>query len=209
MQFTNREVEFPNRVKLTKVREETNGDIIYDLQREEGQITKPGTPLDANNLNSLTDNPNFTGQIQENGVRVYSPNNPPSGSCKTLWNWQDEGLSPLTMSANYVLPNGIQLQLGKKYIIELLYNYASNAKNAVSIEINLRIPIRGAYESYAGILGQVGGNNTNIQFTKITLDGSPNTIKTIRTINLYGSSSAGTANEEPQLYQLLRIIEIT
>ena len=48
--FEDREVEFPNRVKLTPVTGQPN---TYDVQRAEGTITNPGTPLTAANLMKL------------------------------------------------------------------------------------------------------------------------------------------------------------
>lgn len=48
--FEDREVEFPNRVKLTPVTGQPN---TYDVERAEGIITNPGTPLTAANLMKL------------------------------------------------------------------------------------------------------------------------------------------------------------
>ena len=51
MAFVDRVVEHPNRWKLTNVDDPTDVKI-YDVTREEGEITNPGTPLNAENLNS-------------------------------------------------------------------------------------------------------------------------------------------------------------
>lgn len=48
--FEDREVEFPNRVKLTPVEGQPN---TYTVERAEGTITNPGTPLTAANLMKL------------------------------------------------------------------------------------------------------------------------------------------------------------
>lgn len=48
--FEDREVQFPNRVKLTPVTGQQN---TYDVERAEGTITNPGTPLTAANLMKL------------------------------------------------------------------------------------------------------------------------------------------------------------
>lgn len=48
--FEDREVQFPNRVKLTPVTGQPN---TYDVERAEGIITTPGTPLTAANLMKL------------------------------------------------------------------------------------------------------------------------------------------------------------
>lgn len=55
MAFTDRIVEYPGRYKLTDV---GTGDELgtFDLERAEGEVTEPGTLLNANNLN----NPDIT-----------------------------------------------------------------------------------------------------------------------------------------------------
>lgn len=51
MSWTDRVVEFPNRVKLTPVSGETN---VYDMTMEEGEIEEEGTLLNAQSLNEET-----------------------------------------------------------------------------------------------------------------------------------------------------------
>lgn len=46
--FKDRIVEFPGRIKLTNVADGT--EATYDVEREEGVITEPGTLLNANNM---------------------------------------------------------------------------------------------------------------------------------------------------------------
>ena len=46
MAFVDRIVEHPGRIRLTMV-----DDDVYDVTREEGTVTEPGTPLDAEHLN--------------------------------------------------------------------------------------------------------------------------------------------------------------
>lgn len=86
MNFVDRKVQHPNRIKLKEVRAELDG-IVYDIERAEGTIIEAGTPLNAETLNSLvkltgdqtiSGVKNFTDQILEKGERVYSPNNPPA-----------------------------------------------------------------------------------------------------------------------------------
>lgn len=48
--FTNRLVENPGRVKLTPVAGQPN---VYDVERQEGNIIQPGTPINAETLGSL------------------------------------------------------------------------------------------------------------------------------------------------------------
>lgn len=48
--FSDRAVQFPNRVKLTPVNGQQN---VYDVERQEGTISSAGTPLTAENLNRL------------------------------------------------------------------------------------------------------------------------------------------------------------
>lgn len=50
MAFVDRVVEHPNRWKLVNVDDPTDVKI-YDVTREEGEVTNPGTPLNAENLN--------------------------------------------------------------------------------------------------------------------------------------------------------------
>lgn len=50
MAFVNRVVEHPGRVVLDPVSGETN---TYDMTRAEGEVTEEGTPLNAENLNSV------------------------------------------------------------------------------------------------------------------------------------------------------------
>lgn len=59
MKFIDREVQHPNRVKLKKVREETDG-IVYDIERAEGVPAVEGTPLNAATFNQLSQNINLT-----------------------------------------------------------------------------------------------------------------------------------------------------
>lgn len=51
MSWTDRVVEYPNRVKLTPVSGETN---VYDMTMEEGEIEEEGTLLNAQSLNDET-----------------------------------------------------------------------------------------------------------------------------------------------------------
>ena len=51
MAFVDRVVEHPNRWKLVNVDDPTDVKI-YDVTREEGEVTNQGTPLNAENLNS-------------------------------------------------------------------------------------------------------------------------------------------------------------
>ena len=69
MKFIDREVEYPNRIRLKEVRKEQNGDVIYDLLREEGDITTPGTPLNAENLNALV---KTTGDQSISGIKNFT-----------------------------------------------------------------------------------------------------------------------------------------
>ena len=46
MAFVDRIVEHPGRFRLTQVDED-----VFDLTREEGEVTEAGTPLDAEHLN--------------------------------------------------------------------------------------------------------------------------------------------------------------
>ena len=70
MKFIDREVEFPNRIKLKEVRIEQDG-TVYDIEREEGDITTSGTPLNAANLNTMSnEDPNFIGTIKQNNRLV-------------------------------------------------------------------------------------------------------------------------------------------
>lgn len=48
--FTNRLVENPGRVKLTPVAGQPN---VYDVERQEGNIIQPGTPINAETLGTL------------------------------------------------------------------------------------------------------------------------------------------------------------
>ena len=50
MAFVDRVVEHPNRWKLVNVDDPTDVKI-YDVTREEGEVTNPGTPLNAESLN--------------------------------------------------------------------------------------------------------------------------------------------------------------
>lgn len=50
MPFENRVVEYPGRVILAPVSGEEN---TYDMTRAEGEVTEEGTPLNAENLNSV------------------------------------------------------------------------------------------------------------------------------------------------------------
>lgn len=42
--FKNRQVQFPNRIKLTPVSGQAN---VYEVERQEGIIIEQGTPLNA------------------------------------------------------------------------------------------------------------------------------------------------------------------
>lgn len=49
MAFVDRVVEHPGRVRLAAVAGETD---VFDMTREEGTVTEPGTPLNAANINA-------------------------------------------------------------------------------------------------------------------------------------------------------------
>ena len=52
--FTDRSTQYPGRIKLKKVAEESDG-IIYDSTPAEGTVYSAGTPLNAATLNALED----------------------------------------------------------------------------------------------------------------------------------------------------------
>lgn len=53
--FSDRVSQYPGRIKLTKVSEDSTG-VIYDCVSAEGVVTNEGTPLNAETLNALADN---------------------------------------------------------------------------------------------------------------------------------------------------------
>lgn len=53
--FTDRSTQYPGRIKLKKVAEESDG-TIYDSTPAEGTVYSAGTPLNAETLNALEDN---------------------------------------------------------------------------------------------------------------------------------------------------------
>ena len=108
MKFIDREVEYPNRIRLKEVRKEQNGDVIYDLLREEGAITTAGTPLNAENLNALVKTIKVMGAADIIDViypigRVIMTED--SANPETYWEgttWQawGQGRMPLGIGAN-------------------------------------------------------------------------------------------------------------
>ena len=52
MQFRDRIAQYPNRVRLIEVA--TGEETVYDIIRDEGDITDEGTSLNADNLNAIT-----------------------------------------------------------------------------------------------------------------------------------------------------------
>lgn len=52
--FSNRSTQYPGRIKLTKVSEDSTG-VVYDSVAAEGEVYNAGTPLNAETLNALED----------------------------------------------------------------------------------------------------------------------------------------------------------
>ena len=71
LEFKDRVSQHPNRRKMTIVNQ-TETEMIVDVERAEGDIQDEGTPLNAVNLNTLApkDSPEFTGIPKKNGVNI-------------------------------------------------------------------------------------------------------------------------------------------